>query len=155
MAMDFHFPQGYDFAQQVGAVGYLECSAFAPDSVQAVVDQMLLVGREYYLNQWQLGLLPDDDAPAPEETAENAAWLTHERLNVVDDIKVLDVETVQKNLSMLGMTTQRQHAYLRIDLADLGLTSLDAIRPFQHLQFINLSGSCHRVHIQIVICQVS
>merc|ERR1719210_3334980 len=40
---------------------------------------------------------------------------------------------------MLGATPTRQHAYLRVDLTDLCLTSIDAVRPYQHLQFVNVS----------------
>merc|ERR1719478_1694086 len=132
---------GFEFAQRTGAICYLECSAFEPDSVQSAIDQILLIAREFYALQWQLGPRHESDIPPGDDAAPDAPWLTHERLNVVDDPKILDVDTVQKNLSMLGATPTAQHAYLRIDLADLGLTSLDAIRSFQHLQFVNLSGN--------------
>jgi hypothetical protein len=132
---------GFEFAQRTGAICYLECSSFEPDSVQAAIDQILLVAREFYALQWQLGPRHESDAPPGDDAAPDAPWLTHERLNVQDDPTVLDVATVQKNLSMLGSTPTAQHAYLRIDLADLGLTSLDAIRSFQHLQFVNVSGN--------------
>jgi len=132
---------GYEFAQRVGAISYLECSAFEPDSVQAAIDQVLLVAREFYSLQWQLGPPHESDIAPIDDASPDAPWLNHERLNIADDPMVLDLETVQKNLSMLGATPAGKHAYLRIDIADKGLTSLDAIRSFQHLQFVNLSGN--------------
>mmetsp|Transcript_12393 Transcript_12393/g.20254 ORF Transcript_12393/g.20254 Transcript_12393/m.20254 type:complete len:1064 (+) Transcript_12393:74-3265(+) len=132
---------GGEFAGRVGAVGYFECSVFEPDSVQSTVDQILHVAKEYYSLQWQLGPRAAVDALPPDDSAPHAPWLTHERLNVCDDPKVLDTATIRKNLSMLGATPACQHAYLRIDVPDLGLTSLDAIREFKHLQFVNLSGN--------------
>mmetsp|Transcript_127111 Transcript_127111/g.219313 ORF Transcript_127111/g.219313 Transcript_127111/m.219313 type:complete len:1030 (-) Transcript_127111:224-3313(-) len=133
--------QGFEFAQRGGALGYLECSVKDPESVQQVVDEVLLVAKEYYGLQWQLGATREIDSVPVDDSAADAPWLSHERLNVTDDHLQLDVETIQKNLSMLGSTPQRQHAYLRIDLADLGLTSVDAIRSFQKLQFVNVSGN--------------
>lgn len=133
--------RGFEFAQRAGAICYLECSAFEPDSVQTAIDQILRTARDYYSLQWQLGPRHDSELPPGDDSAPDAPWLTHERLNVQDDPTVLDVETVQKNLSMLGATPSGQHSYLRIDLADLGLTSLDALRGFTHLQFVNLSGN--------------
>merc|ERR1719234_201371 len=46
---------------------------------------------------------------------------------------------VSKNLSTLGLTPTCHHAYLRVDLENFGLTSIDAIRTFVHLQFVNVS----------------
>lgn len=132
---------GDNFAKQLGAVGYFECSVLEPESVQSSVDVILHVAKEYYSLQWQLGPRAEINALPPDDSAPDAAWLTHERLNVFDDPKVLDIATIRKSLSMLGATPSCQHAYLRIDLADLGLTSLDAIRDFKHLQFVNLSGN--------------
>lgn len=132
---------GFEFAQRTGAICYLECSAFEPESVQASIDQILLVAREFYTLQWQLGPRHDSSAPPVDDSAADAPWLMHEKLNVAEDPAAVDVETVRKNLSMLGATSTAQHAYLRLDLADMSLTSVDAIRSFQHLQFINISGN--------------
>mmetsp|Transcript_103145 Transcript_103145/g.183283 ORF Transcript_103145/g.183283 Transcript_103145/m.183283 type:complete len:1129 (-) Transcript_103145:35-3421(-) len=66
-------------------------------------------------------------------------WLMHEKLNVGDDPVGLTEEQVKAGLSQLGDTGTRQHAYLRCDLQGLSLTSLNAIRPWEQLQFLNVS----------------
>lgn len=133
---------GQKFAQQNNIVAYYECSALFPDTVHRIMDEALSVAKNYFTQQWQQqppkqhatlagsGAGGEDDAPQ---------WLEHERLNVTDDPATLDTNTIKKNLSMLGMTITRQHAYLRVDLPELGLTSIDALRQYQHLQLVNVS----------------
>lgn len=133
-----------DLALRCGAMDYMECTALHPESVQLVLDEALAAATEYYGLQWQL-----DPEPAAALVAKasvelstedgNEPWLAHERQNVHEDPRPLSLETLQKNLSMMGRTFSRQHAYLRLDAAGYGLTSIDAVRPFQHLQFVNVS----------------
>mmetsp|Transcript_11324 Transcript_11324/g.26067 ORF Transcript_11324/g.26067 Transcript_11324/m.26067 type:complete len:389 (-) Transcript_11324:111-1277(-) len=68
-------------------------------------------------------------------------WVEHEALCVGDDECPLEVAVIKSNLSVLGMTPARQHAYLRVDAVGLGLTSLENLRGFPNLQFINVSGN--------------
>mmetsp|Transcript_28649 Transcript_28649/g.71982 ORF Transcript_28649/g.71982 Transcript_28649/m.71982 type:complete len:543 (-) Transcript_28649:112-1740(-) len=135
-------------ANSLGAVGYLECSAVEPATVRSAVEEALAAAKEFYAVQWQL--CPDpasDESPGLATSHAEASgtaeaepwWVAHERQNVVDDPRPLAVETLRGSLSMLGRTPTRQHAYLRVDLAGLGLTSLDVLRTFQHLQFVNVS----------------
>jgi GTPase SAR1 family protein len=133
--------QGVELARRQGAFGYLECATDHPETVLHVALEALQAGKEFYTLQWQFGPRPELDTVYPDDGAEDAPWLTHERLNVADDPTILDAETLRKSLSMLGATPSRTHAYLRIDLSNLALTSIDVIRKYQHLQFINISGN--------------
>jgi len=131
--------QAVDFSRRHGTCGYLECSILHAETVEHVLAETLIIAKQFYSLQWQLG--PRKDAFT---TRQEDLWLNHETATVKDDSTPLDTETVKANLSMLGITPTRQHAYLRVDLQEMGLTSLDAIRPFQHLQFLNVSGN--RLH---------
>jgi hypothetical protein len=64
-----------------------------------------------------------------------------ETVTLDEDVKPLKKEHITPKLSVLGITPVRTHAYLRVDLADMGLTTMDAIRGFVHLQFVNVSGN--------------
>jgi Ras family protein A len=127
--------KGTELAKRCGAVAYLECSARDPDSVHRVVDEVLNVANEYYMVQWKA----QPKHSAAQDVKDSDTWLAHERLNIHEDIRMLDTDTIKQSLSMLGLTFTRQHAYLRSDLPDLSLTSIDGIRPYQHLQFLNVS----------------
>eukprot|EP00933_Yihiella_yeosuensis_P011371 TRINITY_DN11862_c1_g6_i1.p1 TRINITY_DN11862_c1_g6~~TRINITY_DN11862_c1_g6_i1.p1 ORF type:complete len:1129 (-),score=239.47 TRINITY_DN11862_c1_g6_i1:167-3553(-) len=127
--------EAQEFANRYGAFAYRECSAFFPETVQQVADEALFAAGSFYNLQWQL---PGDSAgnpPPPDEVP----WLFHERLNVTDDTKPVTTEEVKSGLSQLGETGNRQHAYLRCDLVGMSLTSLDKLRPFLQLQFLNVS----------------
>jgi len=137
-----------EFALQHGALAFLECSSRFPETVRRVLDEVLAAAKEYYGLQWQLR--HDRVRPEParrrhsvedarEDVVEGAPWVRHERLNIVEDPRSLDEATASKNLSVLGVTPTNHHAYLRLDIPDLGLTSLDAVRRYQHLQFVNVS----------------
>lgn len=140
---------GVRAAHQLGALGYLECSAVHPDTVMEAIDQALVAAREYYYFQWQLCPDPawDESASprmitaAPVSEEEMPEWLIHEKLNVHEDPRPLDEVLVKKGLSMLGRTPSRQHAYLKMDLVGQSITSVDAIRPYVHLQFVNVSDN--------------
>mmetsp|Transcript_102710 Transcript_102710/g.329248 ORF Transcript_102710/g.329248 Transcript_102710/m.329248 type:complete len:743 (-) Transcript_102710:33-2261(-) len=136
----------FEAADRLGALAYLECSAVWPESVQRVMEEALATAKDYYAVQWQLCPDPSFAAPDrlttaahPRESEEQQFWLDHERQNISDDPRPVDQDTVRQSLSMLGRTSNRQTAYLRSDLSGLGLTSIDALRPFQHLQFVNVS----------------
>eukprot|EP00931_Biecheleriopsis_adriatica_P059087 TRINITY_DN35297_c2_g1_i1.p1 TRINITY_DN35297_c2_g1~~TRINITY_DN35297_c2_g1_i1.p1 ORF type:complete len:1124 (+),score=267.55 TRINITY_DN35297_c2_g1_i1:243-3374(+) len=147
-------------AHRLGAWAYVESSAFFPETVQLVVEEALAAGTEFYRLQWQLPppseevldshgyrtaeqlmTRPPVDRPwtAAPAAGEHELWLPHEKLNVKDDPTPATEEQVRQGLSQLGDTGLRQHAYLRCDLAGLSLTSLVAIRPWVHLQFLNVS----------------
>lgn len=131
-------------AHQLGALGYLECSAVYPETVHAAMSEVLAAAKEFYSVQWQMPPSRTRDAPASEKAAEaddvnEPYWLAHERQNVNEDPRPLKDEIVRQSLSMLGRTPNRSMAYLRSDLSGLGLTSLDALRPFKQLQFVNVS----------------
>eukprot|EP00434_Breviolum_minutum_P034441 symbB.v1.2.030485.t1/scaffold3434.1/size111337/10 len=140
-----------EFVKRFGGWGYLECSAFFPETVQMVVDEALNAAYTYYRLQWQLP--PPDVAPrprtsegdtklswtaAPEEGYEKL-WLPHETLTVADDHVPLTEEQIREGLSHLGDSCTRQHAYVRCDLMALSLTSLVKIRQWDQLQFLNVS----------------
>jgi len=151
--------EGEAFAQRYGAWAYVESSAFFPETVQLVVDEALAAGSTYYRKQWQFSPMPPGqlhsiDSKKPESEAlpqrtkpswrgvthhDSDVWLMHEKLNVGDDPVCLTEEQVKQGLSQLGDTGERQHAYLRCDLQGLSLTSLTAIRPWEQLQFLNVS----------------
>jgi len=139
------------FVQRYGGWGYMECSAFFPDTVQLVVDEALNAANTYYGLQWQL-LAPAVPEPSAVEKAgvvprwtaapvpgEMDLWLPHETLTVRDDPVPLTEEQIREGLSQMGDTGTRQHAYVRCDLAGLNLTSLVKIRQWEQLQFLNVS----------------
>lgn len=152
--------EGEAFAQRYGAWAYVESSAYFPETVQVVVDEALAAGSAYYRKQWQFSPMPPGQLHSVDSTkkVESEAlpqrtkpswrgathhdpdvWLMHEKLNVGDDPVGLTEEQVKQGLSQLGDTGERQHAYLRCDLQGLSLTSLTAIRPWEQLQFLNVS----------------
>lgn len=124
----------HEFARQCDAVAYHECSSRDMSTVRAVLAEVLSTARNHNAKAPQLEC---EDLDGSVDTS----WLFHETLLVEDDTSPLNVETVRKNLSVLGLTPLRTHAYLRVDLTSLGLTSLDPIRDFQHLQFVNISSN--------------
>lgn len=127
-------------AQRHGAFHYLECSAMMqPESVHQVMDLALAAAKEYYTLQWQLSSRkhPYPDAGPDAE----GPWCTHEAMTVGIDSTPLDETTIRESLSMAGATFDRRHAYLRADITDLGITSVEALRTYEHLQFVNVSGN--------------
>ncbi|CAE7424627.1 LRGUK [Symbiodinium natans] len=135
------------FVQRYGGWGYMESSAFFPETVQLVVDEALNAANTYYGLQWQL-LPPAVPQPAQEEKptwtaapvdGEMDLWLPHETLTVRDDPVPVTEDQVREGLSQLGDTGTRQHAYVRCDLMGMNLTSLVKIRQWEQLQFLNVS----------------
>eukprot|EP00929_Paragymnodinium_shiwhaense_P035116 TRINITY_DN19009_c0_g1_i1.p1 TRINITY_DN19009_c0_g1~~TRINITY_DN19009_c0_g1_i1.p1 ORF type:complete len:936 (-),score=218.11 TRINITY_DN19009_c0_g1_i1:245-3052(-) len=133
--------KGVELAERQGAFGYLECSMHHPETVVHVATEVLQAAKDYFTLQWQLGPRPISKSGSPDDVADDAPWKTHERMNVADDYNPLDKEQLKKSLSMVGFTPERKHAYLRSDLSNLALTSVDVMRPYIHLQFVNLSGN--------------
>jgi len=139
--------EAMEVAHLMGAMGFLECSALFPETVSRAMEECLSAAKAYHGLQWQLQLDPGEAERPPSrhpvaearEEIEGAAWLTHERLNVSNDPRVLEVEDVKNGLSTLGLTHSGKHAYLRVDVPEKGLTSVDALRPYRHLQFVNVS----------------
>jgi hypothetical protein len=119
--------------QSCGASGYFECSAQNLDDIQRVVDDALGLAKDYYNMQWQHQ--PSTDRP--QEGTD--AWAEHERLMWGEDTTPLQQDMIKANLSMLGRTRNNKHAWLRVDLPDMVLTTIDAIRPYELLQFVNVS----------------
>ncbi|CAE8623397.1 unnamed protein product, partial [Polarella glacialis] len=149
--------EGLEFAQRFGAYSYVECSSYFADTVQQVVDDSLSAAGMFYEMQWQLqpeaafadtGMLQrayvTTMPKVGDEDESSEAWLIHERLNVTDDPHPVQSQQVQENLSQLGDAGSRQHAYLRCDLMGVCLTSLDKIRTFVQLQFLNVSRNSLR-----------
>lgn len=134
---------GFEAAERLGALGYLECSAVHPETVRQCIDEALAAAKEFYGLQWQLcpnpGFTESQRLRTVAAVADDGAWTIHERLNVPHDARPLDIETLRKGLSTLGRTHSRQHAYLRLDLSGLALTSLDEVRSYVHLQSLNVS----------------
>ncbi|CAE7369399.1 LRGUK [Symbiodinium sp. CCMP2456] len=148
-----------------GGWGYMECSAFFPDTVQLVVDEALNAANSYYgpcpeipasicaapaqkisgcSGSCFLRMFQSDGEAKPCWTAapvpgEMDLWLPHETLTVRDDPVPVTEEQVREGLSQLGDTGTRQHAYVRCDLAGMNLTSLVKIRQWEQLQFLNVS----------------
>jgi len=139
--------QGLELSKKLGAVGYLECSATDPEVAQEVLEKALLTAKEYYGYHWQQTQQKRSHTTASDSHMEELRKAGEEddylaqTVMSVDDVAPLNAEIVVKKLSVLGMTTKRQHAYLRVDLAKMGLTTVDAIRAFSHLQFVNVSGN--------------
>ncbi|CAL1162571.1 unnamed protein product [Cladocopium goreaui] len=139
-----------ELVKRFGGWGYLECSAFFPETVQMVVDEALTAAYTYYRLQWQLHP-PEVASPprtagdtkaswtaAPEEGYERL-WLPHETLTVADDHVPVTEDQIREGLSQLGDSCTRQHAYVRCDLMAMNLTSLVKIRQWDQLQFLNVS----------------
>lgn len=122
-----------DFAEACGARGYFECSTQDIDSVQRAVDEALALAKDHYGRQWQ----EQPSTERPQVGSEE--WLEHERLNVGEDSAPLEQSAIKAGLSMLGRTRTNKHAWLRVDLPDMALTSIDALRPYELLQFVNVS----------------
>jgi len=122
-----------DFAEACGARGYFECSTHDIDSVQRAVDEALALAKDHYGRQWQ----EQPSTERPQVGSEE--WLEHERLNVGEDSAPLEQSAIKAGLSMLGRTRTNKHAWLRVDLPDMALTSIDALRPYELLQFVNVS----------------
>eukprot|EP00747_Dinoflagellata_sp_TGD_P162907 gnl/TRDRNA2_/TRDRNA2_181049_c0_seq1.p1 gnl/TRDRNA2_/TRDRNA2_181049_c0~~gnl/TRDRNA2_/TRDRNA2_181049_c0_seq1.p1 ORF type:complete len:571 (+),score=111.94 gnl/TRDRNA2_/TRDRNA2_181049_c0_seq1:69-1715(+) len=134
--------EGVSFAQRVHATDYIECSLWESESVQLLVERVLLLAREHYEDRWRqqtpnAGKQPREPPPAPSEEG----YYLAEHMMIKDDTVPLTGDIITKNMSELGNVTARAHAYLRVDLAKLGLTSVDGISPFQCLQFVNISGN--------------
>mmetsp|Transcript_46322 Transcript_46322/g.108536 ORF Transcript_46322/g.108536 Transcript_46322/m.108536 type:complete len:731 (+) Transcript_46322:56-2248(+) len=135
------------FVQRYGGWGYMESSAFFPETVQIVVDEALAAAHTYYRLQWQL-LPPPVELPAGDEKptwtaapieGEMDLWLPHETLTVFDDPYPVNEDQIRESLSHLGDTGHRQHAYTRCDLMGMNLTSLVKLRQWDQLQFLNVS----------------
>jgi len=143
------------FAECVGALSFLETSSFSSDSVKQAVDQALAAAHLFHSLQWQLAPQPPPADPAPMEVQRplvdearemtetdvkaESTWLMHEQVNLSVRSRELDAEMLKKGLSELGLTPTRQHAFLRLDLVGLGLTSVEAVRPYGHLQYLDVS----------------
>ena len=135
------------FVQRYGGWGYLESSAFFPETVQLVVDEALSAANTYYGLQWQL-VPPTVAQPTGEEKptwtaapveGEMELWLPHETLTVRDDPVPVTEDQIREGLSQLGDSGTRQHAYVRCDLMGMDLTSLVKVRQWEQLQFLNVS----------------
>lgn len=80
-----------------------------------------------------IGLLGRTDPPDAFDCADEAITLD-------DDVAAVADDQIRQSLSVLGMTPQGgRHAYLKSTLTGLGLTSLDGLRAFGHLQYVNCS----------------
>eukprot|EP00438_Fugacium_kawagutii_P003149 Skav218929 [mRNA] locus=scaffold678:39018:56391:+ [translate_table: standard] len=130
-----------------GGWGYLECSAYFPETVQMVVDEALTADTKA---SWTAA--PEEGAEKLLGTSEGHLWLPHETLTVADDHVPVTEETrelsalyrdqIKEGLSHLGDSCTRQHAYvrwLRCDLMGMNLTSLVKLRAWEQLQFLNVS----------------
>lgn len=151
---DLHDPNGFTaedgeaVSARHDAVGYLECSALEPESVTLLIQKALLTAKEYYGYRWQQKKITQTDRAASDQHIEDLRRVScseenylAETVTLDEDINPLKKEDVTTKLSVLGITPARTHAYLRVDLADMGLTTVDAIRSFHHLQFVNVSGN--------------
>jgi len=135
-------------AQRQDAVGYLECSAMMPDTVSELIQKSLLCSKEYYGYRWQQKKMKQVDRAASDQHMEDLRRVScleenylAETVTLDDDTMPLKKDHITPKLSVLGITPVRTHSYLRVDLADMGLTTMDAIRGFVHLQFVNVSGN--------------
>jgi len=135
-------------AERHDAVAYLECSAAMPDSVIDLIQKSLLTSKEYYGYRWQQKKMKAVDRAASDQHMEDLRRVScaeenylAETVTLDEDVTPLKKEHITSKLSVLGITPMRTHAYLRVDLADMGLTTVDEIRGFAHLQFVNVSGN--------------
>lgn len=137
-------------ADLIGAQEFLECSSVYPETVIHVIEDVFIGAAEFYALQWQLN--PDLSIEEPSqsltvnvqnawEDEEPPYWIRHERQTVADDPRPLDDDCIKQNLSMLGRTPSRQHAYLKCDLNGLARTSIDVLRSFTHLQYVDVSNN--------------
>jgi len=137
---------GRNFAEKFGAVGYLEANL---KNIDDIVAKSILTADEHWRAQVksrrdEAAQEPiirrrdgseEGDAKAPNELL----MYEDERTPFEDDTHPLKREMISANLSVLGLTPAQSHAYLRCDLEDLELTTIDAIRTFTNLQFVNVS----------------
>lgn len=130
-----------DCARRFGVFKYWECSILQPETVHQVIEDVLQTAKIYYELQWQLGPRRDGNEEPQDDSAENAPWMRHETTTAATDPTPLDSSHLTASLSMLGATPCSQHAYLRVDVPNSGLTSLDIMRSYAHLQFVNVSGN--------------
>lgn len=135
-------------AERVDAVGYLECSAMEPETVIDLIQKSLLTSKEYYGYRWQQKKMKQVDRAQSDRHMEDLRRVScmeenymAETVTLDEDVTPLKKDDITSKLSVLGITPMRTHSYLRVDLGDMGLTTLDAIRGFVHLQFVNVSGN--------------
>mmetsp|Transcript_77131 Transcript_77131/g.200982 ORF Transcript_77131/g.200982 Transcript_77131/m.200982 type:complete len:550 (-) Transcript_77131:290-1939(-) len=121
------------FAEACGARGYFECSTQDVDSIHRAVDEALALAKDHYGGQWR----EQPSTERPQVGSEE--WLEHERQNAGEDTTPLEQSVIKAGLSMLGRTRTNKHAWLRVDVPDMALTSIDAMRPYELLQFVNVS----------------
>mmetsp|Transcript_9182 Transcript_9182/g.20308 ORF Transcript_9182/g.20308 Transcript_9182/m.20308 type:complete len:706 (+) Transcript_9182:80-2197(+) len=123
-------------ARSNGALDYLECSVLHPETVHQAMGEALAAAQAFFAVQWQLEpslAVEGELAPSTDD------HVLHERLNVSEDFAPLGADAMAANVSMLGPTPSGHHAYLRADLGGASLTSVDLLRSFEQLQFLDLS----------------
>ncbi|CAD7922927.1 unnamed protein product [Amoebophrya sp. A25] len=138
--------EGQEFARSVDAISYLECGMRdAAETLEALRMKILTTAKESYLFRWQQrrvkrSLRAQSDVDR-EEIAASVDRYMDEALTVEEDVEPLSREVIKQNLSCLGVTPYMAHAYLQLDVPDLGLTSCDALRGYPNLQYLDLSNN--------------
>jgi len=148
--------QAAELAEQIEAAGYLECSSFDPENVRQVMEKTMLTAREFYGYQKQRSRMRSTEKASSDQRvaerdlagldpfAPTTAEFLAETLTIDDDTTPLRSEDIPKRLSVLGIIPSGRHSYLRVDFPDLGLTSIDALRTYEHLQFVNVRNNSLR-----------
>ncbi|CEM28748.1 unnamed protein product [Vitrella brassicaformis CCMP3155] len=88
----------------------------------------------------------DFDRRPPSAVDGTSGLLRIDRLKNLDEMVVMEadetpltVADIPSRLSLLGPTPDGSHAYLRADLGDMGLTTIDPLEAFINLQYVDVS----------------